>query len=298
MVRAMTIAWPTSRLASAARPAPSARATAEATPPPMPPADIVCMSMTSGKVTETPAKASAPSQPTKYASSTLMATWATSMTTLGAASAKSVGAMGPSSSRRVRASMALESHAHRLSIQNLTTNYIVTSSCIKRRVDWAHAQALRSGVPGRKVARAGGRSLDPSFDPGPSPGPTPVPGLPGEPVRYSAQHPLRSPEAHGGARAGDAPLLLRASAAGRVCPGRQGTRAPDGGGGTRRMGLATRPPADGPRARRVRASGGGRVRLPPLRRAREGCGGRAPANGEGTGREAPLALADPLGQRL
>ncbi len=64
MTRAMAIAWVTRRLASARRPAPIARATAEATPPPMPPADIVCMSMTSGKVTETPASASAPSQPT------------------------------------------------------------------------------------------------------------------------------------------------------------------------------------------------------------------------------------------
>src|SRR5262245_2627306 len=180
----------------------------------------------------------------------------------------------------------------------MTTNYIVTSFCVKRRVHCAHAQALRSGVPGREVARAGGRSLDPSLDPGSPPGPAPVPGLPGEPVRYSAQHPLRSPEAHGGACAGDAALLLRASAAGRVRPDRHGTRAPDGSGGTRRVGLATRPPADGARTRRVRASGGGRVRLPPLRRTREGCGGRAPTNGEGTGREAPLALANPLGQRL
>jgi hypothetical protein len=64
MTRAIAIACVTSRLASSRRPDPSARATAEATPPPMPPADIVCMSMTSGKVTETPASASAPSQPT------------------------------------------------------------------------------------------------------------------------------------------------------------------------------------------------------------------------------------------
>ena len=64
MTRAIAIAWVTRRLASAWRPAPSARATAADTPPPMPPADIVCMSMTSGKVTETPASASAPSQPT------------------------------------------------------------------------------------------------------------------------------------------------------------------------------------------------------------------------------------------
>ena len=65
MTSAITIACVTRRLASTRRPAPSARATAEATPPPMPPADMVCMSMTSGKVTDTPASASAPSQPTK-----------------------------------------------------------------------------------------------------------------------------------------------------------------------------------------------------------------------------------------
>ena len=62
---AMTIAWATSASAWARRPAPSARATAEATPPPMPPADIVCISMTSGNVTEIPARASGPRRPTK-----------------------------------------------------------------------------------------------------------------------------------------------------------------------------------------------------------------------------------------
>jgi hypothetical protein len=46
--RAITTAWPASAWASARRPAPSARATAEATPPPMPPADMVCISMTRG----------------------------------------------------------------------------------------------------------------------------------------------------------------------------------------------------------------------------------------------------------
>src|SRR5436190_1471981 len=56
----MRSAWSTSASASSRRPAPSARATAEATPPPMPPADIVCMSMITGKATDTPAIASEP----------------------------------------------------------------------------------------------------------------------------------------------------------------------------------------------------------------------------------------------
>src|SRR2546428_4093007 len=46
---AMTSACTTSASASRLRPPPSARAMAEATPPPMPPADIVCLSMISGK---------------------------------------------------------------------------------------------------------------------------------------------------------------------------------------------------------------------------------------------------------
>jgi hypothetical protein len=61
---AMTSACQTRASAAAGRRAPSARATAAATPPPIPPADMVCMSITSGKTSETPASASAPSRPT------------------------------------------------------------------------------------------------------------------------------------------------------------------------------------------------------------------------------------------
>jgi len=42
-----------------------ARATADDMPPPIAPADIICISMTSGKTSATPASASVPSQPTK-----------------------------------------------------------------------------------------------------------------------------------------------------------------------------------------------------------------------------------------
>ena len=65
MTIAITSAWSTSALASRWRPAPSARATAALTPPPIPPADMVCISMISGKTRDTPASASAPSQPEK-----------------------------------------------------------------------------------------------------------------------------------------------------------------------------------------------------------------------------------------
>jgi len=50
--------------ASSWRPAPKARATEDAMPPPMPPADIVCISITRGKTSAAPAKASTPSRPT------------------------------------------------------------------------------------------------------------------------------------------------------------------------------------------------------------------------------------------
>jgi hypothetical protein len=62
---AMTMACSTSALASSLRRAPSARAMAEAMPPPMAPADVVCISITSGNTSAMPASASVPSLPTK-----------------------------------------------------------------------------------------------------------------------------------------------------------------------------------------------------------------------------------------
>jgi hypothetical protein len=64
---------------------------------PHPPADIVCISMMRGKTRDTPASASAPSQPTKAASAALTPTWMTGTTTVGAARPNKVAAMGPSS---------------------------------------------------------------------------------------------------------------------------------------------------------------------------------------------------------
>ena len=62
---AMISAWEMVASASSRRPAPSARAIAEDTPPPIAPADIICISMTPGNTSATPASASVPSLPMK-----------------------------------------------------------------------------------------------------------------------------------------------------------------------------------------------------------------------------------------
>jgi hypothetical protein len=71
-------------------------------PPPIAPADIICMSMTAGNTRETPARASVPSRPTKYVSISPTEACAIITRTLGAASLRSVAVMGASMSRRVR----------------------------------------------------------------------------------------------------------------------------------------------------------------------------------------------------
>src|SRR5215471_6269320 len=142
----------------------------------------------------------------------LIATWATSMTTLGAASRRSVGAIGASSSRRVEGSI-------------VTTYFIVTSFYVKSPLYSAYAEAVRPGVSGGEVARGGGGPLDPAARARHAAEPAALPGLPAEPAGNPSQRALGSAQAHGGARAGDAPVLLRPPAAGGVCPHRQGTRA-------------------------------------------------------------------------
>src|SRR2546422_4710843 len=101
---AMASAWAASALASRRRPAPSARAIADEIPPPMAPADIICISMSTGKTSATPASASVPSLPTKYVSMSPTDACTNMTSTLGVASRRSVLTMGPSSSTRVRAS--------------------------------------------------------------------------------------------------------------------------------------------------------------------------------------------------
>ena len=61
---ASTTEWKTSASASCWRPAPMARAMAEATPLPSPPFDMVAISMKIGKTSATPASASVPRKPT------------------------------------------------------------------------------------------------------------------------------------------------------------------------------------------------------------------------------------------
>src|SRR5688572_32885389 len=89
-------------LASARRPPPSARATADETPPPNPPFDIVTISIQTGRTSETPARASEPRRETNSASAVLES--AISMTTrmFGRASLRSVGRIGASRIRLVR----------------------------------------------------------------------------------------------------------------------------------------------------------------------------------------------------
>ena len=63
----MTTACITNAFASACRLAPIARATADEMPPPIAPADIICINISAGNTSATPASASVPSRPTQYA---------------------------------------------------------------------------------------------------------------------------------------------------------------------------------------------------------------------------------------
>src|SRR5262245_48706455 len=137
---AMTHACHASASASGRRPAPSARATAEATPPPMPPADMVCMSMISGNTRATPASASAPSQPTNIASAALTTACTAMTTTLGAARRRSVGTTGPCSSRSVRAPAGLRGAASGRS----AISRVAISAAFGLRASQRHARGRRT----------------------------------------------------------------------------------------------------------------------------------------------------------
>src|SRR5882724_2466006 len=100
----MASAWTTSASASARRPAPRARAIADEIPPPMAPADIICISISTGKTSATPASASVPSLATKYVSMSPTDACTNMTSTFGVASRRSVLTIGPSSSTRVRVS--------------------------------------------------------------------------------------------------------------------------------------------------------------------------------------------------
>src|SRR5256712_13953117 len=98
---AMASACTASASASARRPAPSARAIAAEIPPPMAPADIICISISAGKTRATPASASVPSLPTKYVSMRPTEACMSMTSTFGVASRRSVLVIGPSSRTRV-----------------------------------------------------------------------------------------------------------------------------------------------------------------------------------------------------
>src|SRR5215831_2341046 len=84
------------------RPRPSARAIADEMPPPMAPAETICISMTPGKTSAMPASASVPSFDTNQVSINPVAACATMTSTLGHAIRNRVGTMGPCSKTRVR----------------------------------------------------------------------------------------------------------------------------------------------------------------------------------------------------
>ena len=98
----MTSACSTSASASSRRPAPSARAIADEMPPPMAPAEIICISITPGKTSAMPASASVPSRDTNQVSISPVAACASMTSTLGQAMRNSVGTIGALSSARVR----------------------------------------------------------------------------------------------------------------------------------------------------------------------------------------------------
>src|SRR6266446_10128722 len=98
-------AWKTSASARSRRPAPSARATADETPAPMP-LLVVCRTIiTQGNASEAPASALVPMRPRKNPSNVITPANASRLSTFGAARRSSVGKIGPSSRSLVRAAV-------------------------------------------------------------------------------------------------------------------------------------------------------------------------------------------------
>ncbi len=87
---------------SSRRPAPRARAIADEMPPPMAPAEIICISITAGNTSAMPASASVPSRATKKVSISPVAACAIITSMLGQARPTRVGTMAPCSIRWVR----------------------------------------------------------------------------------------------------------------------------------------------------------------------------------------------------
>src|SRR5262252_3188773 len=100
-------AWRTRASARSRRPAPSARATAEETPAPMP-LLVVCRTIiTHGNASEAPASALVPMRPRKNPSNVMTPATASRVRMFGAARRSRVGRIGPSSSSLVRAAAGL-----------------------------------------------------------------------------------------------------------------------------------------------------------------------------------------------
>ena len=99
-----TTACSTSASASLRRPAPNARATAEEMPPPMAPAETICINMTTGNTSAMPANASVPRCETHQVSISPVDAWASMTRILGQARRSNVGTMAPRNSSRVRES--------------------------------------------------------------------------------------------------------------------------------------------------------------------------------------------------
>src|SRR6202043_2412149 len=101
--RANRNAWKAISSALSRLPAPSARATADDTPAPMPLLVVCRTSMIHGNANEAPASASVPILPRKKPSKVITPTNASRLRMFGAASRSSVARIGPSRSNLVRA---------------------------------------------------------------------------------------------------------------------------------------------------------------------------------------------------
>src|SRR5215467_3157592 len=105
MASARRNAWKMRASARSRRPAPSARATADETPAPMP-LLVVCRTIiTQGNASEAPASALVPMRPRKNPSNVITPANASKLRTFGAARRSSVGKIGPSSRSLVRAAV-------------------------------------------------------------------------------------------------------------------------------------------------------------------------------------------------
>src|SRR5262249_44910371 len=105
MASASRNAWKTRASARSRRPAPSARATADETPAPMPLLVVCSTIMTQGNASEAPASALVPMRPRKNPSNVITPANASRVRKFGAARRIKVGRIGPSSNSFVRAAV-------------------------------------------------------------------------------------------------------------------------------------------------------------------------------------------------